>query len=234
MKFSVIIPAHNEEKYIVKALTALKKQNLPRSEFEIIVVDNNSTDNTRSVAESADADKVVTEVKIGTNFARQRGFEESRGDIIAFLDADCQPPPEWLEKIEKDLADKTIKAVSGRYDYGFKGFKNILDRFYTGFLFKYVDKILYFIFRRKAGVIIGGNFAAPRQTIEKIGGLPPLKFYGDDAAIAMRIARRVGRVLFDPKLRVKSSSRRFEKQKFLKININYIKSYFKIYFSDNI
>lgn len=234
MKFSVVIPAHNEEKRIGQAITALKKQNVPRSEFEIIVVDNNSTDNTRGVAENVGADKVLLEKKRGTNLARQRGFEESRGEIVAFLDADCEPPPDWLKKIESNLRAENVAAVSGPYDYGFQWIKKITDKFYTGFLFKYLDKILYFLFRKKAGVIIGGNFAAPRWVIEKIGGIPPLQFYGDDAAIAMLVARKVGRVVFDSALRVKSSPRRFEKEGFLKVNLNYIKNYLKIYFSGKI
>ena len=86
------------------------------------------------------------------------------------------------------------------------------------------------IFRKESGVIIGGNFAARLRTLETVGGLPPLDFWGDDAAIAMIISRRVGPVLFDPKLIVKSSPRRFEKVGFLQLALKYMVVYFKIFF----
>ena len=230
-KFSVIIPVYNEEGYIKLAIIALKNQNLPRQDFEIIVVDNNSNDATAEVAKNAGADKVVKELKQGTNMARQRGFLESRGKIVVFLDADSKPPIDWLTKIKKILLQKDVAAVSGPFDYQFQGFKKILDFIYVHFILSYLDKFLYFFFRKKAGVIIGGNFAAWRWAIEKIGGLPPLKFFGDDAAIAMLLSREAGKVIFTPQLKVISSQRRFEKQGFLKLAFKYARSYLKIYFS---
>lgn len=234
MKFSVVIPAYNEAEYVAKAITAVKNQNLPRSQFEIIVVDNNSTDNTSEIAKKTGADKVLKEKKQGTNLARQRGFEESQGEIVVFLDADCEVPPDWLERIEKNLNRNGVAAVSGPYDYGFGGIKKLADDFYTGFVFKYLDRILYFLFWKKAGVIIGGNLGVWRWALEKIGGLPPFSFHGDDAATAMLLARNVGKVIFDPKLKVKSSPRRFEKQGLFKTNAKYVKSYLKAYLFDTI
>jgi len=230
-KFSIIIPAYNEEGYIKEAIVALQKQNLSRKDFEIIVVDNNSSDATAEVAKSAGADKVIKELKQGTNFSRQKGFEQSQGEIVAFLDADSKPPIDWLIKIKKILEEKNAVTVSGPFDYQFKGFKKILDFFYSHLFLPRLDKILYFFFRKKAGVIIGGNFAAWRWAILKIGGLPPLKFFGDDAAIAMLLARKVGKVIFTPQLKVISSQRRFQKEGFLKLVFKYAISYLKIYFS---
>jgi len=231
MKFSIVIPAYNEADCISSSVNALKKQDIERSEFEIIVVDNNSIDATFAVAKEAGADKVVKETKKGTNPARQRGYEESQGSIIAFLDADSEPPPDWLRKIEKDLSGPGVAAVSGPFDYGFAGFKKIADRIYTKKILTNIPQTLKFLFRRKAGVMIGGNFAVWRSTLEKIGGLPPLVFCGEDAATAMLISRRVGKVIFDPDLAVKSSPRRFEKSGFLRLTIRYIFAYLKSYFS---
>jgi len=139
-KFSVIIPVYNEEGYIKLAIIALKNQNLPRQDFEIIVVDNNSNDATAEVAKNAGADKVVKELKQGTNMARQRGFLESRGKIVAFLDADSKPPIDWLTKIKKILLQKDVAAVSGPFDYQFQGFKKILDFIYVHFILSYFEK----------------------------------------------------------------------------------------------
>jgi len=117
MKFSIVIPAFNETEYIVCSVNALKRQDIERSDFEIIVIDNNSSDETFAAALEAGADKVVKEIKKGTNAARQRGYLESQGEIIAFLDADSEPPPDWLRKIETNLSEPGVAAVSGPFDY---------------------------------------------------------------------------------------------------------------------
>ena len=233
MRFSIVIPAFNEADCISCSIKALLCQNVKRSDFEIIVVDNNSTDATFAAAVEAGADKVVKELKKGTNAARQRGYSESQGEIIAFLDADSEPPPDWLRKIETNLSEPGVAAVSGPFDYQFSGIKNLLDKFYTRKILPNIPYFLRFVFGKKAGVLIGGNFAAWRGTIEKIGGLPQIAFWGDDAAIAMLVSRKVGKVIFDPDLKVKSSPRRFEKSGFLKLTVRYIIAYIKVYFNRN-
>lgn len=231
MKFSIVIPAYNEAKSIEIAIKALYLQNIDKNQFEIIVVDNNSTDNTSEVAKKAGADVVVKELRKGTNMARQAGFQASRGEIVAFLDADSEPTRDWLERIGKDLAQENIYAVSGPYDYGFGGTIGALGRIYDKYLLNFIQRSLEFVFRRKTGVIWEGNFAAKREAIEKIGGLPPLPFWGDGAAIAMLISRRVGRILFDPDLIVKSSPRRLKKYGIINMTVKYVISYLKIFFS---
>lgn len=231
MKYSVIIPAYNEAKNIAQTIAALKLQNIDRKKFEIIVVDNNSTDDTYDASVKAGADIIIKEPKKGTNIARQAGYKKSKGEIVAFLDADSRPPPDWLEKITNDLSKKDIAAASGPFDYGFKGAEKIINDVYTQYILPRIPQILEFIFRRKAGILIGGNFAAKRNVIETIGGLPPLVFWGDDVAIAMLISRRVGKVLFDINLTVRSSSRRLKKQGFLKTGFRYIIAYLKTFFS---
>lgn len=230
MKYSVIIPALNEAGHIEKAIEALKLQTVDPADFEIIVVDNNSTDDTSRIAMSAGADKVVLETEPGTNIARQRGVVESSGEIVAFLDADCIPPPDWLEQIGTFLANKDIKAVSGPCDMQFTGVYRMIEILYTRYIFSNLDRILHFVFRKKAGVIMGGNFAAPRKTIDAIGGLPRFKFHGDDSAVAMLISRKVGRVMFSRNFRVFSSPRRFESEGPLWLTLKYAWYYLKNYF----
>ncbi len=232
MKYSIVIPAYNEEKYVKNSIRALKEQNVvDRSEFEIIVVDNNSTDNTYEEAKKEGADVVIKEPEKGTNIARQAGFKISKGEIVAFLDADSSPIPNWLEKIDEDLNKKGVAAVSGPYEYGVKGLPYFLLRFYDKYLLGFGLDVLRVVFGRKNGMIFGGNFAAKRIALEKIGGLPPLKYWGDDAAVAMLISRKVGKVLFDPDLLVRSSTRRFEKYGFSKMIFNYIVEYLKVFFN---
>jgi glycosyltransferase involved in cell wall biosynthesis len=231
MKFSIIIPAFNEAPHIKRVIMAAKALNLPNGDTkEVIVVDNDSSDATSEIAKKAGADKVVLERKRGTNMARERGFRESRGEIVAYLDADCVPPKDWLIKIKQKLSKENVVAVSGPYDYEFRGLKKLMDKFYTKFVLPNISEVLYFLFGKKAGVIIGGNFAVKRSALEAIGGLPPLSFYGDDATTAMLLSRQAGKVVFDPNLLVKSSSRRFEKYGLLPVTLIYAFHYFKVYF----
>ncbi len=231
MKVSVVIPARNEEVKIGAAVRALLRQEFPRSDFEIIVVDNGSTDNTSGAAKIAGADKVILEKEPGTNIARQRGVKESTGEIIGFLDADSEAPPEWLNKISRLLHEPGVVAVSGPYEMSLVGWKGYAEIIFAHKFLPMLDKILYFVFRKKAGVIIGGNFAAWRWAINQIGGLPPLKFWGDDAATAMKLSREVGRVLFTPEIEVKNSPRRYEKRGFLRLSFIYAWHYIKMFFT---
>ena len=104
---SVIIPAYNEEKYIATTLNSLKKQNYKN--VEIIVVANNCTDKTVSIAaQSAD---IVLQTDIqGISFAKNLGAESAKGEILVFLDADSL--------VKKDLLEKVLFYINKGFDGG--------------------------------------------------------------------------------------------------------------------
>jgi glycosyltransferase involved in cell wall biosynthesis len=235
MRFSIVIPAYNEQEHISATIASILAQDTDRSSYEIIVADNGSQDETARAAREAGADLVVSETeKKGPNAARQRGFIASRGSIIAFLDADCRVPRDWLERIGRAFDDPGLCAISGPYEYGFSGMQKKIDDVYERFFLPRVPGLLKAVFRKKAGVIIGGNFAARRNALERIGGIPYVPFWGDDATIAMRISRTVGTVLFDPDLRIKSSPRRFQKERlgFVRLPLRYARAFLRAYFAD--
>ncbi len=94
---SIVIPARNEEACLDRCLGAIRRMTAPGVEVEIIVVDNNSTDRTAAISKAYGA--IVVTKKEGTiGSLRNAGAEVSRGDFIAFLDADCIVPPDWIEK----------------------------------------------------------------------------------------------------------------------------------------
>ncbi len=231
MKFSIIIPTYNESDNIAAAIGALSAQNVLRADCEIIVADNNSSDGTVEVARLAGADRIIAADFANPNSARQMGAEKAVGEIIAFLDADSQPPEFWLRKIEENLGQADVYAVSGPYEYDLDGIKKRLADFYWHTLVTKIPRCFDFIFRKKSGVILGGNFAVRREVFAKIGKFPTDIFWGDDAAIAMLISRRAGKVVFDQGLKVASSPRRLEKSGFVRLTLRYVFSYFKIYFS---
>src|SRR5689334_1736023 len=102
VSISIIIPALNEEKMIGRCLESLTKLDFARERFEVILVDNGSRDNTLKIAESLQ-DRInirilqVTGVRISA--LRNTGARAAQGNILAFLDADCLAPHDWLERI---------------------------------------------------------------------------------------------------------------------------------------
>lgn len=230
-KISVVIPAYNEEQYIGKSLRALARQTFNRADIEIIVVDNASTDNTTLVARESGADLVISEPYRGTNRARQTGLAQSCGEIVAFLDADCEPPYWWLEKIYEKLHQNkgSFVALGGTYRFTSKPTESLFlfETFYSWVVLPTLNSVMGRLFKR-GGVIIGGNFAAFRQKFEQAGGFDiSYTFFGDDASIARGLGE-LGTVHFDPSLYVYSSTRRFEREGLIKTNWEYAKNYFKV------
>ena len=113
---SVIIPAYNEEKYIARCIASLQKQRV--MPLEIIVVNNNSIDATKAIAQSMGI-RVIDETRPGISYARNAGFNAAKGDILARLDADCIAPPTWIQQISDIYTDTRNhnEAISGTGRY---------------------------------------------------------------------------------------------------------------------
>lgn len=111
LKITVVICTYNRAKFIGDALGALAKQTLDRKQFEVIVVNNNSTDETESITlafidQHPELDiKYVVESQQGLSFARNRGISEATYDIINYIDDDAIPYPNFLENILKHFTN---------------------------------------------------------------------------------------------------------------------------------
>jgi glycosyltransferase involved in cell wall biosynthesis len=116
LRFSVIVPAYNEAAYLGRALHSLQHQDYD-GDYEIIVVDNNSTDETAAIA-AGHGVRVVSEPEQGVCAARQRGVDCARGEIIISTDADTTQPRDWLRTIDAGFAasDRVI-AIAGPCRY---------------------------------------------------------------------------------------------------------------------
>ena len=111
-KISVIIPAHNEERYIASTIESIKAQRYPSEYVQIIVVDNNSTDKTKELAQKAGA--TVIDCPHGlVGAVRNKGVSHSDGAILAFIDADCEAPPNWLSTAVSHLDQSGLGAIGG-------------------------------------------------------------------------------------------------------------------------
>ncbi len=100
---SIIVPVYNGEGTIAECVHALLALDYPKRLVQIIVVDNNSTDNTSDILQQFDSIDVVFEPKQGAYQARNTGIELAEHDLIAFTDADCIPKPRWLLRLVDSL-----------------------------------------------------------------------------------------------------------------------------------
>ena len=122
---TVIVPVYNQEKYIAQCINSLLNQDYPPEKQEIIVVDNNSEDNTPQILKvyREKGVKILEESKRGPAATRNKGIKESKGEIIAFIDADCEASPSWLKCLVKGLRENKADAVAGISSFcGKKGY----------------------------------------------------------------------------------------------------------------
>ena len=110
---SVVIPAHNEGKFITDCIDSVLANDWPHDRLEILVIDHSSTDSTATLARAAGAPVIsIQGGNIGT--VRNVGLKASKGDIIAYVDGDCTVPATWIRTAVNILgSDKTIGAVGG-------------------------------------------------------------------------------------------------------------------------
>jgi glycosyltransferase involved in cell wall biosynthesis len=120
MKISVILSTYNRCQSLAKALSSVAASVLPEGhDWEVIVVDNNSTDQTREVVEEFQRRhrgrfRYVFESKQGLSHARNAGIREARGDILAFMDDDVTVETTWLENLTAPLRNGEWAGSGGR------------------------------------------------------------------------------------------------------------------------
>lgn len=218
--FSVVIPAYNEEKTISKCLAALVAQKTSQK-FEVIVVDNNSTDKTKKVAQNYKNKldlHVILEKKKGRGAARYRGFKTAKGEIILSTDADTTVPPNWIEKITQPFADKSIVAVTS--PFRINDCSLVINTFFNLF-----QPSLMFFYRLVSGHfwLSGFNFAIRKSAYEKSGGFNPALDVQEDIDLSFKVAK-LGKIIFLNNLPVVCSGRRFKNKPFQESMI-YIKTF---------
>ena len=208
MRFSVIVCAHNEARYLPACLHSLLSQT--RLPDEIVVVNNASTDATRAVALEVPHVRVVDEPRKGLVIARDTGRRFTQGDVLVYLDADCRTPLTWLERIEaRFAADPALLALSGPYRfYDWDWWGRLLIRAYD-FTLAPATQLLVKHLLRIGTVFYGGNFAVRREALEQIGGFDTsIEFHGEDTNLGRRLFA-VGRVGLFHDCYLHTSARRY-------------------------
>jgi len=113
---SIIIPTHDSESTIKRCLNSITSQSFPREVFEIIVVDDSSTDNTVKIAKESGADSVIVIESCFQGKARNIGVSNAKGEFLAFIDSDCVAKKDWIKTIVNEL--EKLDAVTGPIENG--------------------------------------------------------------------------------------------------------------------
>ncbi|MDZ7369872.1 MAG: glycosyltransferase [candidate division KSB1 bacterium] len=196
---SVIVPVFNRKDELVDLLASLEAQTLDKRCYEIIVVDDGSTDGTAEMLAKFQADsgldlKVLTRERQGPGAARNAGMTAARGQVFVFIDSDCIAPPEWLGIIyDAFRTDEQLDAFGGRDDAraDFAPLLLAINYSMTSFLttggMRGRKKSLAKFYPRSF------NMGVRKRVVEKIGGFGSLR-HGQDIEFSRRILKSGAKV----------------------------------------
>lgn len=213
---SVIIPTFNRSEKLILVLEALNNQSLPSHDYEVLVVDNNSNDNTKEAVEASIGKftrlniKYLFERRQGLNFARNCGVQQAHSNIIAFLDDDAIPHSHWIKMLLDSYRDSSIGCVGGKIIPSFPGdvklpywTSNIFNGYFSGF-----DLGITHIkeLTENDGFPYGANISFKKEAIISAGLFNPALdrcgknlIAGGETEMCIRLYRGGWKILYNPR-----------------------------------
>ncbi|MBI3243379.1 MAG: glycosyltransferase [Chloroflexi bacterium] len=180
---SVIIPVYNGAETIAACLESLLQQEYPAGAYDVIVVENGSTDNTSRIVEKYPV-RLFHSEKRGPASARNFGLAQSQADIIAFTDADCIADPNWLAELVKPYAEAEIGGVGGSILAHVHPAQTLVEKFSEEH-----SPLVNFI--SGAGEFLPhlytANASYRRPLLEAVGGFNACLITGEDVDLAWRL-----------------------------------------------
>ena len=234
MRISFSIPAYNEEHRIAHCLEAVQKEIIRSGlehDAEVVVVNNASTDKTGEIARSFPGVRVIDEPRKGLVQARQTGFLNSTGELVANVDSDTMPPAGWLDTVLREFEKRPkLVALSGPFFYfDLSPFQRFWVRMF--YAIGYVSYLFNKHVLRKGAMLQGGNFIVRRSAMEQIGGFDTsIHFYGEDTDVARRL-NAIGDVRWTYKLPTWSSGRRLAHEGMVTTGLRYALNYLWVIFA---
>ena len=192
MKFSILVPAYNEEQSISSCLNSLIS--VVYDDKEIIVIDDASTDRTIQAVEKF-LDKgvilVMREKNGGRAAALNSGLQRATGDVIITTDADTVTPSDWLQRFKSCFEQQDVVAVGGAYQACNKD-KPLINA--TSIL----DQILNGVFKKSLvpNKLSGVNSAILRKVLLDLGGFNENSWWSEDSELGWKL-KKIGRVIYD-------------------------------------
>jgi glycosyltransferase involved in cell wall biosynthesis len=202
LQVSIVIPVYNEADELDSCLQAIAQQTV--QPFEVIVIDNNSTDNSVAIARSYRFVTVRSEPRQGAIYARNAGFNAATGQIIGRIDADTRVAPDWVETLQGIFADGAVDAVSGAVSYHDLPWRRFLTRLDLGFRQWIANGMKREVF------LFGSNMALRREAWEGVkGAVCNRGGMHEDFDLAIHLHDYTDGVRFDDRLHADVSLRRF-------------------------
>lgn len=196
---SIVVAARDEEQRLRSCLESLHRVDYPH--FEIIVADDGSRDRSVDVAREMGAG-VVEAAGRGPAAARNLAVAQARGEVIAFTDADCTVPRDWLRLLVHALAGQRIASAGGRQQQVFPGGADAAENAAIGAFFDLTSAIAdYTRVDRAAGEVAHNascNVAYRRDAFEAVGGFTEGLFPGEDIDLDYRLSQIGLRAWFVP------------------------------------
>lgn len=186
---SIIIPAFNEEKNIARCIDSLHRQIDVRNDCEIIVVDDGSTDTTRQIARAHGA-RVLEQSNQGAAAARNFGVRNACGEIVLFMDGDCEADPNWVAAMIAPFSDPSVVGTGGMKQTRQTGF---IPRFIqTEFDYRY-DQVRA---HRFIDFIDSGTAAYRREIFLKNDGFDTRLADAEDVELSFRLSEQGFKMAF--------------------------------------
>jgi len=171
---SVIIPVYNDSGRIGKTINALLQQDYPEELYEIIVVDNGSTDNSKSIVSSFPVKLIEESTCKGSYAARNKGLSVAKGKIIAFTDSDCVPSQGWIKAGVHALKKYCADIAAGHVAFNFSPVKTASEYYDAVMNIQNEEAV------RERGVGNTANLFIKRKIFESIGYFPKGIYSGGD------------------------------------------------------
>jgi len=193
---SVIVPVYNGRLQLPRCLEALRRSEF--ADFEVLVVDDCSTDSTREIAERSGARYLRTPRNVGPGGGRNLGVRHARGDVVVFVDADVVVAPSALGYIAEDFArDPELAAMFGSYDE---------KPAWPDFLSQYKNLMHYYVHQQsgtRAVTFWAGCGAVRKRVFEEFGGFNTRKYPNpsiEDIELGTRLALAGRNILLDKRV----------------------------------
>lgn len=207
---SIVIPAKNEENYLPKLLDSIKKQDY--KDYEVIVADGGSTDNTKKIARKYGCRVVVGKKKGSPSIERNKGARKAKGDVLLFLDADVRLTDGFLSGIVENISEKNL-------DVGSCFFRPYDGNWLDGIIVS-MSNFLLNLFQRLWPHAYGWCIFSKKNVHDKLGGFNEEIFVGEDHDYAIR-ASKMSNFGIVKSVVALSSMRRYHKEGRLKVTLKY-------------
>lgn len=192
---TLYVPCYNAERYIAACIEGVLAQT--RRPDEILVIDDGSKDHTAEIASRYPVKIMRHDQNRGLAAARNTAFRNARHELVAALDADCVPEPDWLARLLRHFADTNVVGANGRLEEAV--LTSVADRWRKEHMPQHWGDAPV----RNPRFLFGADTIYRKSSVLEAGGYDErCRTNGEDVELSARISARGGVTIYDPEARV--------------------------------